>query len=62
MTFLKPTEVLEQRPEIKEHFDAKQLGALNWLGLVRGRPMRRGRVICLEDVEQIIKFKKETFS
>jgi hypothetical protein len=58
MTFLRAKAMLETRPEFRNFFNEHQIGYLFHLGLVRGRSVRRGAEICLEDVSKIIEFKK----
>lgn len=59
MTLLRPKEILENNPRIRKHFNEAQLGALHWLGFVRGRKLRRGSEICLEDVQRMVEFKNK---
>jgi hypothetical protein len=58
MTLLSPIEIIEKKPSVAKFFNERQLGYLLFLGLVRGRKIRRGSLICLEDVEQIANYKK----
>lgn len=58
MTLLTPVEIVQRNPSIKKYFNERQIGYLFFLGLVRGRKIRRGSLICLEDVQQITNYKK----
>lgn len=58
LTLLTPQQIFEQRPSFQNFFSEKQLGYLLWLGIVRGKKLRRSCEICLEDVERLIEFKK----
>lgn len=58
MTLLRPTEVLEQHPEVKKHFNEKQIGYLFWLNIVRGKKLRRTCEVAVEDVLKVVALKE----
>lgn len=53
MTLLSPKEIREENKAIGKAFSESQIGSLLWLGLVRGRKLRRSCEVCLEDVEKV---------
>jgi hypothetical protein len=59
MILLTPRKILETKKFMVNHFTDQQIGYLFSLGLVRGKKLHRTTLICVEDVEKIIDFKKE---
>jgi len=53
MSFLTPTEILENNPEIAKNWDAQKIGYLYPLKLVRGKKNTRRTLINEHDVIKI---------
>jgi hypothetical protein len=58
MTLLTPQQIFEKRPSIHNFFSYQQIGYLFFCGVVRGRKLSRTSLVCLEDVEQLVKIKE----
>jgi hypothetical protein len=56
---LRPTEILENYPQVAEVWNRRELGYLLMLGIVRGRKFRHTCEILVTDVLELLELKKQ---
>jgi len=55
---LRPSEIVERYPKIAKHYNARELGYLLQLKLIKGRKASRTSYLSVNSIRKLIKFKE----